>query len=64
MDIKGMDHAIAELLSRPDVLQRWRSSALQRAAEFSWERAAKQTLGVYHRVAFGQPPERTAAAAD
>jgi alpha-1,3-rhamnosyl/mannosyltransferase len=64
MDITGMAHAIAELLSHPDMLHRWRDSALQRAADFSWERAARETLGVYHRVAFGQAPERTAAAAD
>lgn len=63
-DIPAMAHAVAELLCRPDVLQRWRNSALQSARDFSWERAAQETLKVYHHVAFGEQPEQTAAAAD
>jgi alpha-1,3-rhamnosyl/mannosyltransferase len=63
LDVTGMAHAVTELLSRTDVLQHWRSAALQRAADFCWERAADETLRVYHRVAFGEQPERVAAAA-
>lgn len=49
-DIDGMAAAIAELFASPEKLQYWRRAALQRAAEFSWERAAQETLEVYHRV--------------
>lgn len=63
-DIAAMAHAVAELLSHRDVLQSWRDSALQRSADFSWERAAQETLRVYHHVAFGEQPGSIAAAAD
>lgn len=64
LDITVMAHAVVDLLCRPDVLQRWRNSALRRAEDFSWERAAKETLRVYHHVAFGSQPEKMLVAAD
>ncbi len=63
-DIAGMARAVAELLCRRDMLERWRNSGLKRAADFSWERAARETLRVYHRVVFGEQPEMMLAAAD
>lgn len=63
-DIAGMANAVVELLCCPDVLARWRNSGLRRAEDFSWERAARQTLRVYYRVAFREQPEAMLAAAD
>lgn len=63
-DIAAIAHAVAQLLCDQDALERRRNSALQRAAHFSWERAARETLRVYHHVAFGEQPGRIAAAAD
>ncbi len=40
-------HALAKLLSTPAVLARWRERGPERAAQFSWEKAAKETLEVY-----------------
>jgi glycosyltransferase involved in cell wall biosynthesis len=50
LDINGMAAAVTELFASPEKLQYWRRAALQRSANFSWERAANQTLEVYHRV--------------
>jgi glycosyltransferase involved in cell wall biosynthesis len=50
IDAEGMAHAIAELLSHPDTLQMWKQRALCRAAKFSWAKAARETIAVYHRV--------------
>jgi glycosyltransferase involved in cell wall biosynthesis len=63
-DIAGMAHAVAELLCGADVLERWSNSGLKRAEDFSWERAARETLKVYHHVAFGEQPETMLAVAD
>jgi glycosyltransferase involved in cell wall biosynthesis len=63
-DIAAMAHAVAGLICRPDVLWAWRNSALQRAADFSWELTAKETLRVYHHVAFGEQRGSIPAAAD
>jgi glycosyltransferase involved in cell wall biosynthesis len=63
-DIAAMADAFAELMRHPDALERWRNSALERAADFSLERAAMETLRVYHHFAFGEQPEWNAAAAD
>jgi len=52
-DIRGMSEAVARLLCSPEERQRWRKSALRRAADFSWEQAALQTISVYHRTHTG-----------
>jgi glycosyltransferase involved in cell wall biosynthesis len=52
-DIEGMAEAVSRLLCSPEERQRWRVSALSRAADFSWERAALQTISVYHRIRTG-----------
>ncbi len=50
LDVAGMAKAIAELLHNPEELDRARVSALRRAADFSWEESARQTISVYHRI--------------
>jgi O-antigen biosynthesis alpha-1,3-rhamnosyltransferase len=49
-DVAGMAAAITELLRNPEELDRSRASALRRAADFSWEQSARQTISVYHRI--------------
>jgi glycosyltransferase involved in cell wall biosynthesis len=49
LDVAGMAGAIAGLLRNPEELHRSRVSALRRAADFSWDRAALETISVYHR---------------
>lgn len=50
LDVAGMATAIAELLRNPAELHRSRVSALRRAADFSWNNSAQQTISVYHRI--------------
>ena len=40
-------HALEKLLSSPAVRTRWRERGPARAAQFSWERAARETILVY-----------------
>ena len=49
-DISGMAAALVELLRSPRELEQRRALALQRAADFSWEKAAQSTVAVYHQV--------------
>ena len=49
-DIKGMASALCALLRSPEELQQKRSDALRRAADFSWDKAALETISVYHHV--------------
>ncbi len=49
-DIKGMADALCALLRSPEELQQKRSNALRRAADFSWDKAARETISVYHHV--------------
>ncbi|HEY6270587.1 MAG TPA: glycosyltransferase family 1 protein [Terriglobales bacterium] len=49
-DVLGMAGAIAALLTDQENFDRWRDAALRRAADFSWERTAEQTISVYHRI--------------
>ena len=49
-DIKGMAQALCALLRSPEELQQKRSNALMRAADFSWDKAAQETISVYHHV--------------
>jgi alpha-1,3-rhamnosyl/mannosyltransferase len=50
MDVQGMAGAVAALLQSKEVRERWRKAALRRAADFSWNRAAQETIAVYHRA--------------
>ncbi len=49
-DAAGMADALARLLCNPNELSLWRARALKHSADFSWSRAAKETLSVYHRA--------------
>jgi len=49
-DVEGMADAVVRLVAVPKEFERWRLSALARATEFSWDRAARETLAVYHRT--------------
>jgi glycosyltransferase involved in cell wall biosynthesis len=49
-DMHAMANALVALLRSPDELQQKRSEALRRAADFSWDKAALETISVYHHV--------------
>ena len=49
-DVHAMAKALVALLRSPDELQQKRSDALRRAADFSWDKAARETISVYHHV--------------
>jgi glycosyltransferase involved in cell wall biosynthesis len=49
-DVHAMAKALAELLRNPEELQQRKSDALRRAADFSWDKAAQETIWVYHHV--------------
>jgi glycosyltransferase involved in cell wall biosynthesis len=50
LDVHAMAQAVVALLRSPDELQQKRSHALRRAADFSWDKAALETIWVYHHV--------------
>jgi glycosyltransferase involved in cell wall biosynthesis len=50
LDANSMAQAAIELLRNPHVLEKWQRLALRRAADFSWARAAEETISIYHRV--------------
>ncbi|HXB20531.1 MAG TPA: glycosyltransferase family 1 protein [Candidatus Solibacter sp.] len=50
LDANGMAQAVVELLRNPHVLEKWQRLALRRAADFSWRKAAEETISIYHRV--------------
>lgn len=49
-DVDGMAAAAAALLKSSQMRDRWRSAGLRRASDFSWNRAALETISVYHRA--------------
>jgi glycosyltransferase involved in cell wall biosynthesis len=49
-DVHAMAKALVALLRSPYELQQKRSGALRRAADFSWDKAALETISVYHHV--------------
>jgi glycosyltransferase involved in cell wall biosynthesis len=50
LDIHAMAAALVALLLNPDELQKRKADALTRAADFSWDKAARETIWVYHHV--------------
>ena len=48
-EVAVMADAIEAVLSRPDLAARLRATGRQRAARFTWERAARETIQVYRR---------------
>jgi glycosyltransferase involved in cell wall biosynthesis len=49
-DVNGMATAVAGLLLHKQSRERWGAAGLHRAAEFSWNTTAQQTMAVYHRA--------------
>lgn len=49
-DVPGMANAIAELVCEESRLKCWREAAIRRSLEFSWAKAARETISVYHRI--------------
>ncbi len=60
MDVEGMAAAAAGLMTSPALRKRWRQAAIRRAGEFSWNRAARETIAVYHRAYRGGNSEKRA----
>ncbi len=52
-DVEGLTVAMWRALTDDNLRQEMRSKGLRRAATFSWERAARETLAVYQKVAQG-----------
>jgi glycosyltransferase involved in cell wall biosynthesis len=50
LDIRAMAAAVVALLRSPEELQQKKVAALRRAADFSWDKAAQETIWVYHHV--------------
>jgi glycosyltransferase involved in cell wall biosynthesis len=49
-NINAMAETIVALLRSPEELQQKKAAALRRAADFSWDKAAQETIWVYHHV--------------
>lgn len=49
-DVSGMADAVRGLLGDPGQQRHWREAAVRRAADFSWMKAARETLRVYHQT--------------
>ena len=49
-DVNELTAALVELLTDSQAREHYKSLGLQRAAEFTWERTARQTLDVYRQV--------------
>lgn len=49
-DVCGLAQAVSRLLTDAHERHHWRSRALARASEFSWQKTAEQTLAVYRKV--------------
>jgi glycosyltransferase involved in cell wall biosynthesis len=50
LNIRAMAAAVVALLRSPEELQQKKVAALRRAADFSWDKAAQETIWVYHHV--------------
>jgi glycosyltransferase involved in cell wall biosynthesis len=50
-DVDALTSAMARLLSDEALRADLRQRGIERAAQFSWERAARETLSVYENVA-------------
>jgi len=51
LDEQALAAAIADILFNPQLGQELRSKGLKRAQQFSWQRAASETMAIYRRVA-------------
>jgi glycosyltransferase involved in cell wall biosynthesis len=50
LNIRATAAAVVALLRSPEELQQKKVAALRRAADFSWDKAAQETIWVYHHV--------------
>lgn len=50
MDVAAMAEAVAKLLTKQEELKKWKMVAIKRAADFFWQKAAEETISVYHRA--------------
>ena len=50
-DVEGLTVAMYRILSDENLRREMRAKGLKRAATFSWDRAARQTIQVYRKVA-------------
>lgn len=50
LDARSMADSAVELLCNPEVLHKWQKLALRRSTDFSWARAAQETISIYHRL--------------
>ncbi len=53
-DARAWASALETLLASPVVMTDWRTRGLKRAALFSWERAARETIAVYKEYKIGR----------
>lgn len=60
-DTAGMAAAVARLVTDEESARKWRAAALRRAGDFSWERAARETMAVYHRAYCGKQQSKSVA---
>jgi alpha-1,3-rhamnosyl/mannosyltransferase len=58
-DSSSIAHGLRELLQHPQQTERLRHMGLQRAASFSWQRAARDVLAVYEQVLASRKPRTT-----
>lgn len=49
-NVKALEHAMVQVLQDVELQKALRQKGLNRAAQFSWRRAAEQTLQVYHSI--------------
>ena len=49
-NMNAMAAALVALLRSPEELEQKKAAALKRAADFSWDKAAQETIWVYHHV--------------
>jgi glycosyltransferase involved in cell wall biosynthesis len=49
-DFEGIADAVARVLTEPQLRAQMRARGLKQAANFSWERTARETLAVYREV--------------
>jgi glycosyltransferase involved in cell wall biosynthesis len=49
-DVKAIAQALGRALAAPDLQAELRERGLARAAQFSWERTAQETLRLYREV--------------
>ena len=62
-DVEGMAQALTLLLTDRTAAASWKQKALTRAADFSWERAAQETMAVYDRAASDPAPNHAVESA-